>query len=66
MTLGPVVAVRRGSVGQGEVSDLGVITATVGYSIDRHPAGGATATTAYDATFVLEGATWKLWYMDER
>ena len=64
--LGPVVAIRRGRVGQAEVSDLGVTTATVAYSIDRRPTDGATATTAYDATFVLEGAAWKLWYMDER
>jgi hypothetical protein len=63
--LGPVVAVRRGSVGQAEVSDLGVITATVVYSMDRRAPGGATSTTAYDATFVLEGTAWKLWYMDE-
>jgi hypothetical protein len=65
-TLGPITRVQRLNTPQVDVTDLGFTTAWAAYAIERTPPGGAAVTKTYDVTFILEGTTWKLWYMDAR
>lgn len=65
LTLGPIIAMRRLTIGSLQTDAVGVNYVVVGYEIERRAPDGPKATRS-DAFFLLEGMRWKLWYTEER
>lgn len=64
-TLGPIEAVRRLGVGSPAPSRLGLSYVVVSYEVDRRTTAGPRTTT-YDAYFIFEEPSWRLWYTAPR
>lgn len=66
MAVGTTTAVRRLSVGDVQTNPAGLSFLVATYAITQQRSDGSSVTSAYDAYFVLQGDSWKLWFTARR